>query len=131
MGKSFGYLIHTKGSKSDMGMIQNQSNQFWTSCHNSEYIMADKGFRSLDFYWKNVCIPITGTTPTVTEFNNYLSHYRIIIENVFAQIKKWKIASLPLKLRYSNLNKALLKHDKIWRVVGWLTNQFHLFGIRK
>jgi len=52
MGESFGCLIHTKEAKVIWGMIQNQSNQFWTSCHNSEYIMADKGFRSLDFIGK-------------------------------------------------------------------------------
>jgi len=53
------------------------------------------------------------------------------VENVFAQIKKWKICSFPLNLKFKNMRDALEKHDKIWRTIAFFTNKFHSFGNRK
>ena len=63
-------------------------------------------------------------------FNNQLAHYRIIVENLFAAIKKWKICSNVLNIKFTNLNDAVDYHNKLWKIVGYLVNRFHSFGIR-
>ena len=121
-----------QGSKSDMELMELPENGFWRHLNNNEFIMVDKGFRGLDRLYPNICIPFFhDEIGDRKEFNHELSHYRIIVENVFAQIKKWKICSFPLNLKFKNMRDALEKHDKIWRTIAFFTNKFHSFGNRK
>lgn len=109
-------------------MLEFVDNHFWKKLSPNEYIMADKGFKGLDSQHPT-CLPFFDDTKEIhQEFNNELAHYRIIVENVFAEIKKWKICSLPLSLKFSNINDALDRHNKLWTVVGAFTNMFHNFG---
>ena len=39
-----------------------------------------------------------------------------------------KICSLPLSLKFSNINEALDRHNKLWTIVSIFTNMFHNFG---
>ena len=83
-----------QGSKTDNEMLEFSENHFWKKMTTEEYICGDKGFKGLDRHHKNVCLPFFSEEKENEEnFNNQLAHYRIIVENLFAAIKKWKICS--------------------------------------
>jgi len=120
-----------QGSKTDSEMLEFPSCQFWKNLHLSEYIMADKGFRGMDRFHTNICLPFFDDSSEICqEFNNSLAHFRIIIENVFSAIKKWRLCSDTLKLKFTDIHEAVEKHNKLWTTVAFLTNQFHSFGTR-
>lgn len=121
-----------QGSKSDQEMCEFPENRFWEHITSEEYIIADKGFRGLDRFHKNICIPFFNDVDQepIKQFNNELAHYRIIVENVFSAIKKWKICTHTLALKFTEIKDALNKHNKIWSVVAYLINKYHSFGQR-
>ncbi len=46
-----------QGSKSDNEILEFKENRFWEKITSSEYIIADKGFKGIDRYHKNICLP--------------------------------------------------------------------------
>jgi hypothetical protein len=112
--------------------LEFKENRFWEKITSSEYIITDKGFKGIDRYHKNICLPFFDEENDKTKsFNNELAHYRIIVENVFSAIKKWKICSNTLALKFNQITDALNKHNKIWTIVAYLTNKYNSFGQRK
>jgi hypothetical protein len=63
------------------------------------------------------------------KFNSTFKSNRIIIENLFAFCKKFKILSETLKIKKKNLNMSLIHHDNLWRSVLIIYNLF--FCLRK
>ena len=109
-------------------MCEFPENRFWEHITSEECIIADKGFRGLDRFHKNIYIPFFNDVDQepIKQFNNELAHYRIIVENVFGAIKKWKICTHTLELKFTEIKDALNKHNKIWSVVAYLINKYHL-----
>jgi hypothetical protein len=85
-----------------------------------EYIMADAGFTGLEKLHPSI-IPFTKNTgEELSEyektFNNRLNSHRIVVENVFAQIKKY--LSCSLKWRHS-----INQNEKVWMIVSALVSK--------
>ncbi|KAL9647835.1 hypothetical protein ABK040_008110 [Willaertia magna] len=125
-GKIYHISLSYEGSKNDMNLIDFGENHFWTCLDESEYICGDKGFRGLQHYWKNIVLPFIGSdlNEKEKEFNNEVASIRIVVENVFSQIKKWKVCKHPFRTNINNIEKAKVWHNKVWVVVGGLFNDF-------
>lgn len=59
------------------------------------------------------------------EYNNELAVIRIVVENVFAHIKRYNICSHVFR-GIGTLDKVLERHDKIWTVVGAIVNMYDM-----
>ncbi len=61
------------------------------------------------------------------EYNRRLSHMRVVVENSFAQLKRWKILSAPFRFyiakRDSQQHHSSLDFNKILRICVALTNR--------
>ena len=94
-----------------------------------EVIGADKGYIGLEkLTTNNIVVPVTPTnnwplTPEEVAFNNDFASIRTIVENVFAQIKKWKMCKNTFKIN-GDLETAQEKHNQIWRAACFLVNEF-------
>ncbi|KAL9646313.1 hypothetical protein ABK040_014466, partial [Willaertia magna] len=128
----FIYFISSSyaGSKNDQQIYNMEENHIHTSLKAHEFIGANKGFTGVYSYWKNTIIPYLSSDDLLTveekTFNNEFAHYRIVIENVFSNFKKFKIYQYVFRSKTKNLDKALQLHHKVWIIVGGLLNSFRM-----
>ena len=58
-------------------------------------------------------------------FNNQFKSIRIVVENVFCSIKKFKICSEKLRVKTYDLKHAKHVHDMAWSSCGGIFNLLH------
>ncbi|GAM27910.1 LOW QUALITY PROTEIN: hypothetical protein SAMD00019534_110860 [Acytostelium subglobosum LB1] len=59
--------------------------------------------------------------------SNRIKKVRIIIENVFGEMKKWNILSDTIR-SLGDLSDNIQRHNALWTIIAYLTNMFHSFG---
>ena len=97
-GKIFKLKIIYIGSNNDIGIYKLYENLIHRHLDKDEAICADAGYRGLQTLHTAILpfIDVDSKDSTYLqkqEFNNHLAHYRIVVENVFSQIKNWNICS--------------------------------------
>ncbi|EFA85938.1 hypothetical protein PPL_01171 [Heterostelium album PN500] len=124
------YMSHTRpGSRNDQGMMY-EVGPFLNKFDDSfEYIMGDKGFQGSHILYKRFIVidredRKDGEDDERKEADNRFKSVRIIIENVFAHIKKWAIATMNFRSKIDNFNEILDEHHKIWCCIGLLINLY-------
>lgn len=79
----------------------------------NERLIADKGYVGEP---NKIITPFKGElTDTQAEFNDTLNHIRVIVENVYAQVKSFKCMSVPWRHHLSH-------HKLAWTVILNLVN---------
>ncbi|KAM9991077.1 hypothetical protein ACTFIY_007107 [Dictyostelium cf. discoideum] len=125
-----GKIIHMAksrpGARSDQGLIHEDSGFFNNFNGINEYIMGDKGFLGSDKVYSKFIIPefdkpLKSIDHDVKESMKRFKSIRIIIENVFAHIKKWNITTHTFRHKTQNICES---HHKIWCSIGFLINKF-------
>lgn len=86
--------------------------------------MADRGFKGLEHL--QIYAMLDGNSKEIIEFNKQFMHYRSVVENVIAQLKKYKILKEELQLKVSDFEETKTKHHKISVVVSGILNRFVL-----
>ncbi|KAM9977171.1 hypothetical protein ACTFIR_011029 [Dictyostelium discoideum] len=114
------------GARSDQGLIHEDSGFFNNFNGINEYIMGDKGFLGSDKVYNKFIIPEfdkphKSIDLDVKESMKRFKSIRIIIENVFAHIKKWNITTHTFRHKIQNICES---HHKIWCSIGFLVNIF-------
>ncbi|KAM9973414.1 hypothetical protein ACTFIW_010501 [Dictyostelium discoideum] len=109
------------GSKSDQGLIHEETEYFDNFNGVNEYIMGDKGFQGAEKVYNKFIIPefdkldsskpLFGKELDLKESMKRFKSIRIIIENVFAQIKKWNITTHRFRIK---INNACTVHHKLY-----------------
>ena len=64
--------------------------------------------------------------PLEEKFNRNFKHYRCVVENSIAQIRKWKICSHKFYSKVLDLTKALKEHHFIVEIVAGLVNKYSM-----
>ena len=125
-GRVYFLSMSYQGSKNDMNLIGCEENSFWKGLDDWEYICADKGFRGLQHKWPNIVLPYIGDqlTEEEKEFNKGVARIRIVVENVFSHLKKWRICKYTFRGNINDIDGSLIRHNKIWVVVAGLYNDF-------
>ncbi|KAM9955304.1 hypothetical protein ACTFIR_011889 [Dictyostelium discoideum] len=104
------------GSEHDFKIIK-KSGGLLSSIHKREIMFGDKGYigdiRILTPKRKRRNHPDDDELNFYK--NNFVSSYRIIVENYFAQLKKWKVLTLPWRSTSKN-------HKKMFLILVYLTN---------
>lgn len=115
------------GSFNDMGLIALEENHLWRFLSPDEIIIGDKGFQGLHRYNCPSLTPYKKfhgyLTPDEQYFNRDFASIRIVVENVFAQIKKWRCCADRFRWQGSIVD-AKERHHKIWSIVGMFVNRF-------
>lgn len=107
------------GSNNDIVIARETSSEWLTELEN-EWGLADAGFRGLaDDGWK-VWTPPTKHNPLY----NLHSSYRVIVEQRFAAIKKWRACGEKLRTPVRNRHDLLRLHNQIWTIVAVLLNDY-------
>ena len=119
-----------EGKKNDVTALY--QTELWKWFKQDEYICGDQAFGVLrDFHpstlIKNKMPQDYGVTEEI--FNNNVDSVRIIIENVFAYVRRFNICDDKLRIKkrlksIDNLQKALNFHNRIWRCVCGILNAF-------
>jgi hypothetical protein len=125
-GKIYYLSPSQPGAKHDFAVISLPENFFWRHLEEFEAIGADKGYVGLDKLVapNPVILPVSKPkTREQEEFNNEFAAIRTIVENVFAQIKKWKMCKNTFKIN-GDINNAKEKHNQIWRAACFLVNEY-------
>ena len=102
-----------------------------------ETILFDKGFVGIEEYWTCNCVyPVkkkkgqSYIRQNHKDLNTELKTYRIIVENYFAQLKKFKILQLTFRCK-GELSDILTKHHQVWVVCAGIMDEFiHPDGFR-
>jgi len=63
-------------------------------------------------------------TGTEEAYNNEIKKIRIVVENVFSQLKQWAICSDVLRLHVTLDGDAEHSHHRVWAVVSALHNLY-------
>lgn len=120
------------GSNNDMALMNKSENAVYNWLSWSETIMADCGFKNLP---KNCAGKCQFVIPFDEQYSEYLTaedvlvqaeikHIRTVIENVIAQIKKWKICAVEFRGKSKDRYAVLEEHHCIWTVCSSLVNLF-------
>ncbi|KAM9964563.1 hypothetical protein ACTFIW_004333 [Dictyostelium discoideum] len=125
-----GKIIHMAesrpGARSDQGLVHEDTGFFNNFNVTNQYIMGDKGFLGSDKVYSKFIIPEfdkpnKNIDIEVKESMKRFKSIRIIIENVFAHIKKWSITTHIFRHKTEHICQY---HHKIWCSVGFLVNTF-------
>ena len=116
-----------KGKTNDINVCH--STEFWTSLCEDECIIADGGFTGLDNYHLAIIKHhYTSQNMNQVDANNEIDRIRVIIENVFGFVQKFKIAGDKLRFKTKSRSKtaeeALELHNKIWLCLFAFLNEF-------
>ncbi|EGG19749.1 hypothetical protein DFA_06849, partial [Cavenderia fasciculata] len=114
------------GSRNDINLA-NESRAFYSKLDEVlEFILGDKGFIGCHGMYKHFLVNDRNPKASFNrgEADKRFKAIRIIIENVFAHMKKWEACKATLRIKFSDPSKILQQHDQIWSVVGYLTNKY-------
>ncbi|KAM9984102.1 hypothetical protein ACTFIY_000809 [Dictyostelium cf. discoideum] len=118
------------GCKNDINLFDRDQDKFISKLDSKlETILADKGFRGLDRVYKNIqTIPRGKRSDYQKTIDNKQKSIRIIIENVFARIKQFYMASMSLRYKFKkdsiDIDKVLRRHHLAWCSIGYLVNKY-------
>jgi len=126
-GKIYWISNSYPGSVNDQGMYNIPTNQFHQRLTKDEGIVLDAGFTSVLNY-DNFMVslkkpPNEELTPEQENFNNKLKSIRIVVENVFASIKRWHICRDSIRASVGT-EEAQEFHHKFWVIIAALHNMF-------
>lgn len=110
------------GSNNDINLCNFPSNKIFKSLSEDEKIAGDDGFKGLEHF--SIYTQIDAQTNEEEKFDKNFKHYRIVVENSIAQLRKWKIASHKFYSKMSDLSKALEEHHFIIEIVAGLVNKY-------
>jgi hypothetical protein len=122
------------GAYNDMNVATLQSTLHDISGLTSEEAFVfDSGYEGLERVWKNtsVLIPFKYATEVWQKnWNALLVALRLVSENFFAEIKKFKILQLRFRAK-GDLDKLKAKHHEVWVCCAGLMQEFiHPNGLR-
>jgi hypothetical protein len=132
----YGKIIHVSfsycGSQTDQQLLAKKENAFYDWVSWIETIVGDCGFKNLPKLCRHKCQWVLPFDEQYSEFLNAedelfqseVKTVRIVIENVIAQIKKWKICKLPFRGKTNSMPAALEEHHKVWVVCAALVNLY-------
>ncbi len=106
-------------SYNDLDIMKLDHAEWSTQLQAREFGMGDSGFNGLQELNIPVC---TADCIPSREFTKEYNHYRIRVENVFADIKDWAACKQQLRFRLENKEQILATHHKIWTVVSAFVN---------
>jgi len=124
-GKIYWISKSYAGSINDQGILNIPENQFHKFISPDNGILCDAGFTAVEGY-PNFIVSLKKPkldelTPIQLEYNRNIKTIRIVVENVFSQLKRWAICSDLLRSPVIN-GSANEFHHKIWRIVAALHN---------
>jgi len=104
----------------------------------TETVVFDKGFVGIEEFWDHCdCLyPVKRrktqqqVRPNHKTLNDEIKTVRIIVENYFAQLKKFKILKHPFRCK-GEIPDILVKHHQVWVVCAGIMDEFiHPQGFR-
>lgn len=105
------------GGTADRKIVEDETE--WCSIFDpDEHGFADSGFNGLENF--NLMMPPS----TKNALHNLHSSRRIIIENLFSRLKKFRALHEPLRIPLSRRTDLMHAHHRYWVVVGGLYNTF-------
>lgn len=117
------------GRKTDAQVLH--FTELWKFFEKDEFIVADEGFPGLLNFHESTLIknhPSEEFSKNLVEFNRECDRRRIVIENVFAWVKKFGITRQVLRfkkdLNQNSLQISLDIHNKIWCCILAFLNVF-------
>ena len=115
------------GKTNDNNVCQNT--QFWDVLDSDEWIIADGGFSGLQNYHSAIIKHhYTSSNMKQTDLDDEIDRIRVIIENVFGYVQKFKIAGDKLRFKTKSRRKtvaeALSLHNKIWFCLFAFLNEY-------
>jgi len=118
-------------SQSYPGSINDQTaynlSKLHTKIPKDEYMLLDAGFAHVENY-PNVIVTLKkphdrDLNDAKSKYNNNIKKVRIVVENVFSQIKKWSICRDVLRVNVTDGTAEQL-HNKVWTIVAALHNEY-------
>jgi len=110
-------------NRNDQAVYNIKENQVHLMITKEEGILADAGYVTPVGYENFICCkkrPRGGELTHDEElFNTSIAKHRIVVENVFASIKKWKICSDIIRLP---VHEAEQLHHQVWVIASGLHN---------
>ncbi|KAM9974801.1 hypothetical protein ACTFIW_008268 [Dictyostelium discoideum] len=114
------------GSKNDINLFERDKDFISKLEREKEFILGDRGFVGVDKLV--LTIPKGKRDKEQKKVDINQKSIRIIIENVFAKIKRFYITSLPLRYKFSvgsiDTDNVQEKHHKTWCAVGYIVNLY-------
>lgn len=108
------------GSNNDNVITLNEKNNWQPHLSSNEWGFGDNGFKGLHIHGINIADPPKRGEPLYKKF----SHYRIIIENVFARMKDWRCVREQIRMRLVDEHDLLTTHHYMWTVVAVFINDY-------
>lgn len=112
------------GSINDINLCNFPSNQIYQYLSQEEKIAGDEGFKGLEHF--SIMTQLDAKTPLEDKFNRYFKHYRCVVENSIAHIRKWRICSHKFYSKILDLKKALEEHHFIVELIAGLVNKYSM-----
>jgi hypothetical protein len=92
-----------------------------------EYIMGDIEFYGMDEVKEEIVLPFKKNGQPLksyeTEFNHLMDGLRIVVENHFAQVKKYAVCSFPFHVNHFSIEDSLNLHNMFWEAVTGIVKQ--------
>lgn len=107
------------GCYNDLEIVKKEHSSWSSVLCKREFGIGDEGFNGS----QTLDIPICTTSSASPEVAKKMNHYRIRVENVFADIKDWAACSQRLRFKLENKEEILATHHKIWTVVSVFVNE--------
>lgn len=136
-GKLMYFVRSYRGAESDITLCKLPQN-IPCELELDEAVLFDKGFVGIEETWHHCeCIyPVKRRHGQEQvrfnhkQFNDEVKTYRIIVENYFAQLKKFKILKFPFRCK-GEIAEILAKHHQVWVVCAGIMDEFiHPNGFR-
>jgi len=113
------YLSRSRfGIQNDINMATQYKEEWSKLFGKNDVILGDEGFKGLDSSTSTSILTMNKSDPQFSSF----SSKRIIIENTFARIKRWK--SCREVIHTPCTDDLLEEHNKMWVVVSSFVNKF-------
>jgi hypothetical protein len=106
------------GSFNDNDIFKLESEKFLTQLETHERGFGDAGFVGLSDF------QVFSTPTEQTPLRNAFSHFRIIVENVIANLKDWAICRERLRIPVDLTGTIQLFHRKAWTIASVLSNRY-------
>lgn len=120
------------GSQTDQVLIAKAENAVYDWLTWLEAIVVDSGFKNLPDLCRNKCQCILPFLDSLAkyfseeddEFQREHKRIRVVVENVIAQVKKWKICRERFRAKHADLEIVLEEHQKVWHIACALVNMY-------
>jgi len=115
------------GSVNDQAAYNQPENQLHLKIPSDEGILCDAGFVGASGY-PNLIVTLKASvndslTDDQTKYNNNIKKLRIVVENVFSQLKRWAMCSEILRENIID-GSAEEMHHMVWTIASALHNMF-------